>query len=512
MMNFFPTPYPDELLYSVFARYHIRSGNTTCISTLNEIFGKYCSSKSVDLPHDMDILVSNMPSNSQYTVEDLVLNHTMFPFYSAFMEEEKTDRILALMKNGQNTRIHLISGAASRTFKTSNCLRFCPACFRENIAEYGEAYWHRIHQISCLFVCPVHAIPLLDSNIFLSTPYSKYYAADEDSCKLYSPGQYNDDIINKLLNLALDTLWLMRNRHNLPDKQNIQKKYISLLFKRGLCSAAGRIFQKKLFEQFLEYYGAAFLTFIHEREFSEQSNWLKGITWDQMEPVHPIAHLLFIRFLSGSIQDFVINRIDSTEQLHKPKTNKNRRITDESKRDDFRKQWLGARDDYPTAGRQKLRTIYPSIYQWLYLHDDQWLFENSPPPLFNVSYNERSNKRSLRRRKKDEEILVKLKNSYEQIVSSQDRPLRITAYLICRKANLQKSIFRSLGSLPKTKEYLRTVTESQQDYIERKIKWAIKYLGEKGKKISRHSIARTAFFDYAKIAPFETLIQNGVVK
>jgi hypothetical protein len=27
MLSFFPTPYPDEILYSVFARYHARSGN-----------------------------------------------------------------------------------------------------------------------------------------------------------------------------------------------------------------------------------------------------------------------------------------------------------------------------------------------------------------------------------------------------------------------------------------------------------------------------------------------------
>jgi hypothetical protein len=27
MMTFFPTPYPDEILYSVFARYHVKSPN-----------------------------------------------------------------------------------------------------------------------------------------------------------------------------------------------------------------------------------------------------------------------------------------------------------------------------------------------------------------------------------------------------------------------------------------------------------------------------------------------------
>lgn len=40
MLPFFSDPYPDELLYSAFARYHFYSGNIDLKDTLMELFGK----------------------------------------------------------------------------------------------------------------------------------------------------------------------------------------------------------------------------------------------------------------------------------------------------------------------------------------------------------------------------------------------------------------------------------------------------------------------------------------
>ena len=38
-MYFFPTPYKDELLYSVFARYCVQSGNVSSIQNFDDMFG-----------------------------------------------------------------------------------------------------------------------------------------------------------------------------------------------------------------------------------------------------------------------------------------------------------------------------------------------------------------------------------------------------------------------------------------------------------------------------------------
>lgn len=39
MISFFPTPYPDELWYSVICRYHIRNGNYCAKHTMRQLYG-----------------------------------------------------------------------------------------------------------------------------------------------------------------------------------------------------------------------------------------------------------------------------------------------------------------------------------------------------------------------------------------------------------------------------------------------------------------------------------------
>ena len=40
-------------------------------------------------------------------------------------------------------------------------LKYCPTCCRLDTQQYGEPYWHRVHQIPLLAHCPMHKIPLV---------------------------------------------------------------------------------------------------------------------------------------------------------------------------------------------------------------------------------------------------------------------------------------------------------------------------------------------------------------
>ena len=42
MLHYFPTPYPDELWYSVIARYHTHSGALSWQATMEALFGNAC--------------------------------------------------------------------------------------------------------------------------------------------------------------------------------------------------------------------------------------------------------------------------------------------------------------------------------------------------------------------------------------------------------------------------------------------------------------------------------------
>ncbi|EAQ6061414.1 transposase, partial [Salmonella enterica] len=79
MLSFFPTPYPDELMYSVFARYHARSGNVSFKSTLQDLFGSEAIVSSIGFSSQLHALIQRLPKGAVYTDDDFIDKHTIFP-------------------------------------------------------------------------------------------------------------------------------------------------------------------------------------------------------------------------------------------------------------------------------------------------------------------------------------------------------------------------------------------------------------------------------------------------
>jgi hypothetical protein len=90
MISFLPKPYPDEILYSILARYHIRSGNTSPKATLKELFNSQTTIATIDLPSNLDYLIKNLQFVSNYQIEDLIYKHTLYPLYSPFLQKKGT--------------------------------------------------------------------------------------------------------------------------------------------------------------------------------------------------------------------------------------------------------------------------------------------------------------------------------------------------------------------------------------------------------------------------------------
>lgn len=63
MIGCFPDPYPDELLYSVCARFHERVQYPNKKSTIRELFGSITATAVVDLPSNLGNLVAALPQS-----------------------------------------------------------------------------------------------------------------------------------------------------------------------------------------------------------------------------------------------------------------------------------------------------------------------------------------------------------------------------------------------------------------------------------------------------------------
>lgn len=155
MLSFFPNPYPDEILYSVFARYHIRSGNLGPKQTMQELFNSQGAIATVDLPCNLAALADNLSHLSDVSAEALIQKYTLYPFYAPFLPPERSQQIRQALKSDSGGSIHDQTRIRASVIKTPKFLRFCPQCAAEDQANWGELYWHRSHHVPGNLMCPI---------------------------------------------------------------------------------------------------------------------------------------------------------------------------------------------------------------------------------------------------------------------------------------------------------------------------------------------------------------------
>lgn len=83
MIGFFPSPYPDELWYSVICRYHVHSGNSCAKHTMRQLYGDNFSAPSLMLCGAINTLLAQLPQGF-LSAKDVVMQHTFFPYYARF--------------------------------------------------------------------------------------------------------------------------------------------------------------------------------------------------------------------------------------------------------------------------------------------------------------------------------------------------------------------------------------------------------------------------------------------
>ena len=152
MLHYFPTPYPDELWYSVLCRYHVRSGNRDSAHTFRNLLnGKSKGSVSSFLPSSMIREIAGQLPEGMLDVREIALNHTLFKYAFRFQTLEDKEALLSRSLAGKiNFPILLPKPYQEKA------LKYCPLCIKEDMERYGETYWHTAHQIPYASVCHKH--------------------------------------------------------------------------------------------------------------------------------------------------------------------------------------------------------------------------------------------------------------------------------------------------------------------------------------------------------------------
>lgn len=162
MIGFLPDIYPDELVYSWFSRYYVYTGYPNNRMALEDIlYNRHCNPSKEFIGHlnpDMEQTIKRV-----YPIEELVLEHTMFPQYARFIDLAKKKEALYRLEH-DFCDAHLLFSILPRS-EEDKYLKYCPLCAAEDREKYGEAYWHRRHQIRNMHVCVRHKCRLINSQV-----------------------------------------------------------------------------------------------------------------------------------------------------------------------------------------------------------------------------------------------------------------------------------------------------------------------------------------------------------
>lgn len=178
MISYFPSIYPDELLYSQLARYYAKTGYLAYTFAAEDLF------QSKTIRPDIEFLNAYTPEALQMitrtmTIEDVVMQHTMFPYYGRFIPPERRQKAFdSLVSMG--TEYHNLLSIPKRKDRISRHLRYCPECVKDDRQKYGETYWHKVHQMVGVNICPLHHCHLIESDIAIYPPFLRTLGSTSD--------------------------------------------------------------------------------------------------------------------------------------------------------------------------------------------------------------------------------------------------------------------------------------------------------------------------------------------
>src|SRR5687768_7603060 len=157
MIAHFPEPYPNELFHSLCARFSDRMqfGNET--GTMLALYGSRHAIATVDLPHRLGALASQLPAGHPCTADVMIDQHTFLPYYAPFLTISAYTNARTWMTGSTPAGVRVKCGSCTNRVRPPKYFRSCPECDRENRKKYGETYWRRLFQLPGVEVCPVRS-------------------------------------------------------------------------------------------------------------------------------------------------------------------------------------------------------------------------------------------------------------------------------------------------------------------------------------------------------------------
>ncbi|WGV60430.1 TnsD family Tn7-like transposition protein [Brevibacillus brevis] len=300
LLAFFPSLYPDEIIYSGIARYHQISGNRSQKQTIRDLFGERLVCATVDLPSHLGSLARRI--GDIYTVDELIQRHSLYPYYAAYLSKDKTERLYRLMVEGTSWgEIHTSLGIPASTIKLPVNMRYCIGCYRADAEKYGEPYWHRLHQLPGVLACPIHKMWLSNSAIPYTTREQKFRFQPLSTVQKENESKTYEIVPDVYLRVAERSEILLCQSFRYVDSNSlVGSEYVT---------KEGRFRFRKLLDDFDGYFTSELLKSINcEVKNGLSETWLHKIVRGKIMVSHPLRCILLSEFLGLDVSENIAPR------------------------------------------------------------------------------------------------------------------------------------------------------------------------------------------------------------
>jgi hypothetical protein len=310
MIGHFPPPFPDETLYSLSARYSDRVKYSNAKAVLEDLFGTATATAVIDLPNRIDQLAGSLPPDTSLSSDHLIDRHTVLPFFAAFLPSERVTKLRRDMKGFNGPAIHTRSGMMASRIPGPTHLRYCPSCVEEDKGQAGEVYWHRLHQLAAVEICPLHDVFLETSNVSCRAGRKHHQFISIERATISVTARYADPKNRDhriLLQVARDAEWLLEHPSGGVNLKALHGRYLHVLIERGFATHTGSIHVKKFLDEFSNFYSPVLLRLLNcelRGRDLEKSNWLLRLVRPLKHAQHPLYHLLLIQFLGCTVDEY----------------------------------------------------------------------------------------------------------------------------------------------------------------------------------------------------------------
>jgi hypothetical protein len=150
---FLPERLPDEILFSIVARYVDDRPWVSLYSVLRVSYG-YETSASF-LGNRLDYLSLSTEGCWGMTASEIAEEFTCYPYFAALVRPQKREDLLrAMTESGTD-----LKGRSQARLMTvgAHGVRFCEQCFSDDRRTGTPLYWRRVHQLPGVILCPWHA-------------------------------------------------------------------------------------------------------------------------------------------------------------------------------------------------------------------------------------------------------------------------------------------------------------------------------------------------------------------